>query len=55
MKWLGGIPVDRSRSNNIVSQAVDSFRKEKNLALTIPPEGSRSSVSSWISGFYFDM
>lgn len=53
MRWLGGIPVDRSRNNNIVSQAVESFEKKGPLAITIPPEGSRSAVQCWKSGFYF--
>ena len=53
MKYLGGIPVERSRTNNIVSQAVDSFNKDSKLAITIPPEGSRSAGEYWKSGFYF--
>ena len=53
MKWLGGIPVDRNRNNNIVSQVAESFSQNKPLAITIPPEGSRSAVRYWKSGFYF--
>jgi len=53
MKWLGGIPVDRSKHNNMVSQVAESFSHSKSLAITIPPEGSRSARSHWKSGFYF--
>ncbi|PKL38809.1 MAG: glycerol acyltransferase [Spirochaetae bacterium HGW-Spirochaetae-1] len=53
MKWLGGIPVDRSKNNNMVAQAAENFSKNSNLAITVPPEGSRSTVSYWKSGFYF--
>ncbi len=53
MKWLGGLPVDRSRSNNIVAEAAENFSKEESLSITVPPEGSRSAVKYWKSGFYF--
>lgn len=53
MKWLGGIPVDRSKNSDMVTQAVENFNNNERLSLTIPPEGSRSAVSSWKSGFYF--
>ena len=51
-KWLGGIPVDRSRSNNVVSQMVDQFNAMDRLILTIAPAGTRKHVERWKSGFY---
>lgn len=51
-KWLGGIPIDRSRSNNVVRQMVDKFSKMDELILTIPPSGTRKMVKKWKSGFY---
>ena len=53
MKWFGGIPVDRSRSNNLVQAVVDEFNKSESLVITVPPEGSRSKVDSWKTGFYY--
>ncbi len=52
MKWLGGIPVDRSKANGLVQQMVDTFQDCAELAVAIPPEGTRSKVRQWKSGFY---
>lgn len=52
LRWLGGIPVNRSKSNNLVAQAVDLFSTNDNLILLVPPEGTRSQVRYWKSGFY---
>lgn len=51
-KWLGGIPIDRSRSNNVVEQMVVNFHEADKLILTIPPSGTRKKVKKWKSGFY---
>ena len=54
MRWLGGIPVDRSRSNNLVDAAVRCFAiREQPLLLLVPPEGTRSQVRQWKTGFYY--
>jgi 1-acyl-sn-glycerol-3-phosphate acyltransferase len=52
MKWLGGIPIDRSKSNNIVEQYISAFNEHDNLVMIIPPEGTRKSVRYWKTGFY---
>ncbi len=52
LKWLGGIPIDRSRSSNVVGQMVDKFHETDRLILTIPPSGTRKRVKKWKSGFY---
>jgi len=52
-RWMGGIPVYRSASQNVVAQSVEMFRSSENLILTIPPEGTRSKVSHWKTGFYY--
>jgi len=51
-RWLGGIPIDRSRSHNTVSQMADKFGEMERLILTIPPAGTRKRVSRRKSGFY---
>ena len=52
-RWMGGIPVYRSASKNMVAQSVEMFRNSEKLILTIPPEGTRSKVSHWKTGFYY--
>jgi 1-acyl-sn-glycerol-3-phosphate acyltransferase len=52
-KWMGGIPVYRSASHNMVAQSVEMFRNSERLILAIPPEGTRSKVSHWKTGFYY--
>lgn len=52
MRWFGGIPVDRRRSSNLVSAVIERFNSSESLVVTIPPEGTRSMVHSWKTGFY---
>lgn len=51
-RFLGGVPVDRSKSSGIVGQMVDAFRERDVLYLVIPPEGTRKEVDCWKTGFY---
>lgn len=54
MRWMGGISVDRSRSNNLVDTAVQCFAdRQQPLLLLVPPEGTRSAVKQWKTGFYY--
>lgn len=52
MRWLGGIPIDRSRKSNTVQQLVALYREQEELVVLIPPEGTRSRVERWKTGFY---
>ena len=52
MRWLGGIPVHRSMSHNLVSQMVKHFNDSDSLVLTIFPEGRLSKVLKWKTGFW---
>jgi 1-acyl-sn-glycerol-3-phosphate acyltransferase len=52
MRRMGGIPVDRSRSTNAVAQMIEQFSQREVFMLTIAPEGTRSKVSQWRTGFY---
>jgi 1-acyl-sn-glycerol-3-phosphate acyltransferase len=52
MRWLGGIPVDRRAPHNLVADTVAAFAKDPNLIVCIPPEGTRSKVTRWRTGFY---
>jgi 1-acyl-sn-glycerol-3-phosphate acyltransferase len=53
MTWLGGIPVDRSHSQNLVTQTAMIFKQYPDLVICIPPEGTRKKVDRWKTGFYY--
>ena len=52
MRWLGGIPIDRSKSHDVVQQSAEHFRKADSLVMVIPPELTRQKVRYWKTGFY---
>lgn len=52
IKALGCVPIDRSGSNDVVQAMRDAFAASDRMVLAIPPEGTRSRVSEWKSGFY---
>ena len=52
MKGLGGIAIKRDRSINRVEQQAQAIRDADNFVLIITPEGTRSKVERWKTGFY---
>lgn len=52
MKALGGLPIDRSKKNDVVAQMVAQYTARKQLIIAIPPEGTRGKVNQWKTGFY---
>ena len=52
-KRLGGIPVDRKASQNMVDQVVAEANKRASFILAIAPEGTRGKVKEWRTGFYY--
>ena len=52
MRALGGVPVDRSAPQDLVSQIVSQFEAHQDFALIVAPEGTRSRTSDWKTGFY---
>ncbi|MEK6575078.1 MAG: lysophospholipid acyltransferase family protein [Chloroflexota bacterium] len=52
IRWMGGIPIDRSSPQNVVEQMVAAFQHHDRLMLAITPEGTRSRTRYWKSGFY---
>lgn len=52
MRWLGGIAIDRTRAGNVVAAMVEKFQQRDQLVLLITPEGTRSQVARWKTGFY---
>jgi 1-acyl-sn-glycerol-3-phosphate acyltransferase len=54
MMWLGGIPVDRSQSSNLVADSSAAIARATGpLQLIVPPEGTRSGTRYWKTGFYY--
>ena len=52
-KILGGTPVDRSKSNNMVEAVIKIFNSKEVFRLGISPEGTRKKVIKWKTGFYY--
>ena len=48
---IGGVPVPRRRGSSLSAEIVDRFRHSARMAIAITPEGTRSRVSQWRSGF----
>jgi 1-acyl-sn-glycerol-3-phosphate acyltransferase len=54
MRWLGGIPVHREASGNLVEASARAIRQaDHSLQLVVPPEGTRSKTRYWKTGFYY--
>jgi 1-acyl-sn-glycerol-3-phosphate acyltransferase len=51
-KKVGGIPLDRTPSQNKVEAIAELFEKRDQLRLALAPEGTRKKVKEWKTGFY---
>jgi 1-acyl-sn-glycerol-3-phosphate acyltransferase len=52
-RWLGGYPVDRSSSHDVVQQVIDIFNAHDTFILALAPEGTRKKVNKMRTGFYY--
>jgi 1-acyl-sn-glycerol-3-phosphate acyltransferase len=52
LRAVGGIPVNRAAASDFVDETVRIFEAREKLALVITPEGTRSKVDRWKSGFH---
>ena len=56
MRWVGGVPVDRRNPRGVVGQMIDRMSAAKAADeffwLALSPEGTRSYIDHWRSGFY---
>ena len=52
MRGLGAIPIDRSKSGTVIDHVVDLFNNNEEFVFAITPEGTRSYVEYWKTGFY---
>ncbi len=54
MMWLGGIPVHREKSSNLVAASIAAIQQAPGpMQLIVPPEGTRAKVRYWKTGFYY--
>ena len=51
MKWLGGIPINRSKPQDIVKNIAKLVEREKGIVIGLAPEGTRNKVEKWKNGF----
>jgi 1-acyl-sn-glycerol-3-phosphate acyltransferase len=52
LRWLGALPVDRSKSTHVVARSIQAFREYPRMVLVVPPSGTRRKVMYWKTGFY---
>ena len=52
-RWMGGAPIDRSKSQNKVAAIVKLFEERERFRLALAPEGTRKKVLKWKTGFYY--
>lgn len=48
---LGGIPVPRKRGSHLTDVIVEKFKTTPHMQLAVTPEGTRSRVCRWRTGF----
>lgn len=52
-KWMGGAPIDRSKSSDAVTAIASIFDQKEVFRLALSPEGTRKKVEKWKTGFYY--
>jgi 1-acyl-sn-glycerol-3-phosphate acyltransferase len=52
-RWMGGAPIDRSKSSDTVSATAHIFDTREEFRLALSPEGTRKKVAQWKTGFYY--
>ena len=50
-KRLGGVPIDRSSANDVMTQMANWFQSQDKAYLGLTPEGTRSKVHSFKKGY----
>ena len=51
-RLLGGHPVDRGKKSNMVDQVVALYGKHERFHIALSPEGTRTKVEKFRTGFY---
>lgn len=51
LKRWGGIPIERSKAHGVVSQITQEMNAAEKMILCLSPEGTRSRIAPWKTGF----
>ena len=51
LKYMGGIPIDRRNPRGVINDAIEKIKKMNGTLLGMAPEGTRSKVEAWKTGF----
>lgn len=51
LKRCGGIPIERGRAHGVVGQITSEMKKADKMILCLSPEGTRSKIDNWKTGF----
>lgn len=51
-RYCGGVPVDRSKKQNLVEQSIEQLKTHDRFVIAIAPEGTRKKSTHWKTGFY---
>lgn len=52
-RWMGGAPIDRSKTSDTVAAVTKIFNSREEFRLALSPEGTRKKVTKWKTGFYY--
>ena len=52
-RGLGGIPVNRSKTQGFIEAVVETINKQERFCTSIAPEGKREKVTTLKKGFYY--
>lgn len=53
LRWLGGVPVERSKRTNFVQAVANVFEEREEFRLCLAMEGTRTKVDKFKTGFYY--
>jgi 1-acyl-sn-glycerol-3-phosphate acyltransferase len=51
LRWIGGVPVDRTSHHGVVGEAIQAFASAQRRLLAIAPQGTRTAGARYKSGF----
>lgn len=49
---MGGVPLNRAETKGFIHKNIELFEQRENFIIGIMPEGTRSKVDRWKTGFY---
>jgi len=52
LRYCGGIAVNRSQANSLVSYIASIYQEHEDFVLVVTPEGTRSPNANWKRGFH---